>query len=170
MQKISFIILSILISRITFAAGYVRIDTMYMSESSGQGTSTDISRTLIDFGAGHLFANGFTLGGMYGSEKINANTYTLDRTGIGPTIGYMTSKSKGFYGLATYFFNPTLTGGYKGTGYQLDLGFRFELEKVSIAPQLSKKHFSYDEVNGTPITPPYEEDRIDPYFVIWISY
>lgn len=170
MNKAIIFMFSLFISQNSFAGGYVRISTMYMSSGSSQDSSTETSRTLIDFGAGHLFANGFTLGGMYGSEKVNYGTSTADLTGIGPTFGYMTSKSKGFYGLATYFLNPTLTGGYKGNGYQLDIGFRFELEKVSIAPQLSKKHFSFDEVNGAPISPPNEVDRIDPYFVVWISY
>lgn len=154
----------------TFASGYTRLALMYMSENSGQGSTAQTSRTLIDFGAGKIWGNGFTLGGMYGSEKNELATQSLNRTGLGPTIGWMKSKSQGFYILATYFVNPTMTGGYKGNGHQIDIGYRFMLDKVSIAPQLSQKHFSYDEVNGTPISPPYEENRVDPYFSVWIDF
>lgn len=160
-----------LLPQILFAGGYFRIDGMYLSDSSGiEGSTTNTSRTLIDFGAGHLFSNGFTLGGMYGSEKYNSSTSTIDRTGIGPTFGWMKNKSAGFYFLGTYFLNPTMTGGFKGTGHQLDVGFRFVLDKVSIAPQFSKKYFKYTEQDGQTISPAYVDDRIDPYFVIWIDF
>lgn len=154
-----------------FAGGYTRIAFMYMSDKIGsEGSAVETSRTLIDFGAGHLFNNGFSLGGMYGSEKYDQSTQTLSRTGIGPTIGYMKSKTQGFYFLGTYFINPTMTGGFEGTGTQLDVGFRFALDKISIAPQLSKKTFKYTKVNGIDLDPTYIDDRIDPYFVIWIAF
>lgn len=154
----------------TFASGYTRLAIMYMSESSGQGSTSEASRTLIDFGAGKLWGNGFTLGGMYGSEKNEYSTYSRNRTGIGPTIGWLKSKTQGFYILGTYFINPTMTGGFKGKGHQIDIGYRFMLDKVSIAPQLSQKSFSYDEVDGMPISPSYEENRVDPYFAVWIDF
>ncbi|AZZ37021.1 hypothetical protein CIK05_09520 [Bdellovibrio sp. qaytius] len=154
-----------------FAGGYSRIGIMYLTEKIGiEGSATETSRTLIDFGAGHLFGNGFTLGGMYGSEKDETATQSLNRTGIGPTIGYMKSKSQGFFILATYFINPSLTGGYKGTGTQIDLGYRFQLDKISIAPQFSKKTFKYTKLNDVDINPAYVDDRIDPYFVVWIDF
>ena len=173
LKKISFsIVFTIFInSSLAQAAGYVRIATMYMSNSSGvEGSTTNTSRTMIDLGAGKLYANGFTLGGMYGSEKYDNGTSTSNRTGIGPTIGYMKNKAAGFFVLGTYFINPTMTGGYKGNGYQIDIGYRFALDTISIAPQFSKKSFTYDEQNGQSISPAYVEDRIDPYFVVWIPF
>lgn len=153
------------------AAGYTRIGVMYLSEKLGsEGSAVETSRTLIDFGAGHLFSNGITLGGMYGSEKYDQSTQTSSRTGIGPTIGYMKKKAQGFYFLGTYFINPSRTGGFKGTGTQLDVGYRFQLDKVSIAPQFSKKSFKYTKVNGTDLDPALIDDRIDPYFVLWIDF
>ena len=155
----------------SLAGGYTRIAVMYLTEKQGvEGSSTESSRTLIDFGAGHLFSNGFTLGGMYGSEKNEMATQSLNRTGVGPTIGYMKSKSQGFFFLGTYFINPTMTGGYKGTGTQLDVGYRFQLDKVSIAPQFSKKTFKYNKLNDMTLDPAYVDDRIDPYFVLWIDF
>lgn len=155
----------------TQAAGYVRIGTMYMSDSSGtEGATTNTSRTMIDLGAGKIYGNGFTLGGMYGSEKYDNGTSTANRTGIGPTVGYAKNKAAGFFILGTYFINPTLTGGYKGNGYQIDIGYRFALDSISIAPQFSKKSFTYDEQSGQTLSPAYVEDRIDPYFVVWIPF
>ncbi len=173
LKKISYTLLFTVLftTQVTQAAGYVRIGTMYMSDSSGiEGSTTNTSRTMIDLGAGKLYANGFTLGGMYGSEKYDNGTSTSNRTGIGPTIGYMKNKAAGFFILGTYFINPTMTGGYKGNGYQIDVGYRFALDNISIAPQFSKKSFTYDEQSGQTLSPAYVEDRIDPYFVIWISF
>lgn len=173
LKKISFTVIFALLTHSSFvqAAGYVRIATMYMSDSSGtEGATTDTSRTMIDLGAGKLFPNGFTIGGMYGSEKYDNGSSTSNRTGIGPTIGWVKNKASGFFVLGTYFINPTMTGGYKGKGYQIDIGYRFDLENISIAPQFSKKSFSYDEQNGQSISPAYVEDRIDPYFVVWIPF
>lgn len=165
------LVVSFLLPINAFAGGYTRIAVMYLTDKIGpEGSAVETSRTLIDFGAGHLFSNGFTLGGMYGSEKYDQSTQTLSRTGIGPTIGYMKSKSQGFFFLGTYFFNPSRTGGYKGTGTQLDVGYRFALDKISIAPQFSKKTFKYNEVNGIDLDPAEIDDRIDPYFVIWIDF
>lgn len=166
-----FLVVLFLLPFKAFAGGYTRISLMYLSEKIGtEGAAVETSRTLIDLGAGHLFSNGFTLGGLYGSEKYDQATQTSSRTGIGPTIGYMKSKSSGFFFLGTYFINPTMAGGYKGTGTQFDVGYRFALDKISIAPQFSKKSFKYDEANGIEQNPPLVDDRIDPYFVIWISF
>lgn len=155
----------------SMAAGYTRLAVMYLSEKSGsEGSATETSRTLIDFGAGQLFNNGFTIGGLYGSEKNETSTQSINRTGIGPTIGYMRSKSKGFYILGTYFINPSATGGLKGTGSQIDIGYRFQLDKVSISPQFSKKSFKYTKMNDVTLNPASIDDRIDPYFVVWIDF
>lgn len=165
------LVVSLLLPFDAFAGGYTRIAVMYLTEKRGiEGATAETSRTLIDFGAGHLFSSGLTLGGMYGSEKYDQSTQTLSRTGIGPTIGYMKSKTQGFFFLGTYFFNPSMTGGYKGTGTQLDVGYRFQLDKISIAPQLSKKSFKFTEVDGFALDPAFVDDRIDPYFVIWIDF
>lgn len=170
LKKILLVVL-LLLPINALAGGYTRIGVMYLSEKIGsEGSAVETSRTLIDFGAGHVFGNGFTLGGMYGSEKYDQSTQTASRTGIGPTIGYMKSKSQGFYFLGTYFINPSMTGGLEGTGTQLDVGFRFALDKISIAPQFSKKSFKYTKANGFDLDPPIIDDRIDPYFVIWIAF
>lgn len=153
-----------------FAAGYTSLGFMYISEDRGpeNGTSS-ITRTLIDFGAGKIWGNGFILGFKYGSEQNEYPTGSLNRTGLGPSAGWMKSKSQGFYIMGTYFINPSLSGGYKGKGTQIDIGYRFALDKVSIGPQLSQKSFTFDEIDGNTV-PAWKDNRIDPYFTVWIDF
>lgn len=155
----------------TFAAGYTHLGVMYISEDRGvPGSSQQVSRTLIDFGAGKIWGNGFTFGFKYGSEQNEYPEGSLNRTGLGPSAGWMKSKSQGLYFMGTYFINPSMSGGYKGKGTQFDIGYRFALDKVSIGPQLSQKSFTYDEVNGVTISPAYKDNRVDPYFTVWIDF
>lgn len=170
-MKNIFLALLFLVPQITFAAGYTRLGFMYQSEKRGSSGSTeDVTRTLLDFGAGKVWPNGFNFGFLYGTESNNYVSGAQQRTGIGPTVGWMKNKSQGFYIMATYFISQTLTGGYKGKGTQIDIGYKFMLEKVSIGPQLSQKSFEYNEANGTTLANAYVEDRMDPYFVVGIDF
>lgn len=155
----------------TLAAGYTTLQFMYISEDRGvEGSSQQVSRTLIDFGVGKIWGNGFTLGIKYGSEQNEYPGGSMNRTGLGASAGWMKSKSQGFYIMGTYYINPSLSGGYKGKGTQADIGYRFALDKVSIGPQLSQKNFVYDEVDGMSISPAYKDSRVDPYFTVWIDF
>lgn len=155
----------------TFAAGYTTLGFMYISEDRGvDGGTSSITRTLIDFGAGKIWGNGFALGFKYGSEQNEYPGGSMNRTGLGPSIGYLHKKNQGFYIMGTYFINPALSGGYKGNGTQVDIGYRFALDKVSIGPQLSQKNFTFDEIDGSPISPAYVDNRVDPYFTVWIDF
>lgn len=154
----------------SFSAGYAMIGFMYISEDRGtEGATSTITRTLIDFGAGKVWGNGFTLGFKYGSEQNEYPSGSMNRTGLGPSVGWMKSKNQGFYIMGTYFLNPSLSGGYKGKGTQIDIGYRFMLDKVSIGPQLSQKSFTFDEMDGNTV-PAWKDNRIDPYFTVWIDF
>ena len=169
---LQFIVLSVL-SQPAFSGGYLKIDTMFISNSSGMegGTIDDrSSRTMMNFSAGQTFSNNVSLGVIYSSDKWETRTYAFDKVGLGLSLGYIKGKGKGPFIFTHYYPAPTMTGGYKGAGYQIDLGYRFQLDKVSIAPQLSKKVFTFNELNGEKIDPAYIDDRIDPYFVMWIDF
>lgn len=155
----------------SFAGGYTHLGFMYISEDRGiTGSSSQVNRTMIDFAAGKMWGNGFCAGIKYGSEQNEYPTGSANRTGLGASIGWMKAKSQGLYVMATYFPNPTMSGGFKGHGTQMDIGFRFALDKVSIGPQLSQKSFTYDDLNGMTINPPFEDKRVDPYFTVWIDF
>lgn len=162
-----------IISSLAFAGGYMRLSGMYMSSSYQltDGSTVEGTRTMYDLSAGFVDDKGWTIGALYGTEKeSNADgTQSMDRSGFGPSGGWITTKDSGFYGLFTYFLNPTL-GSYKGTGYQLDVGYKFMIKKISFAPQLSKKHFTYTELSGQKLANNYVTDRLDPYFVVWVDF
>lgn len=150
------------------AASYARLGAVYMSQDNGGDTH---SRLLLDLGGGWIANNGFTLGFLYASEKNNiSNGTSYDRTSFGPNIGYASKKEEGWYVIGTYLLSSTTTTGLKGTGYQIDVGYKFQINKVSFAPQLSKKQFTYTTQDGNDLHPTYTEGRIDPYFVMWIDF
>ncbi|MBC7457905.1 MAG: hypothetical protein H7235_06480 [Bdellovibrionaceae bacterium] len=158
----------ILFATQAFAASYARLATVYMSEDNGGDTH---SRLLLDLGGGWIANNGLTLGFLYASEKNTiSNGSSYDRTSFGPNIGYASKKEEGWYVIGTYLMSSTTTTGLKGKGNQIDVGYKFQINKVSFAPQLSRKQFTYTTQNGNDLSSNYSEGRIDPYFVMWIDF
>ncbi len=150
------------------AASYARLGTVYMSQDNGGDTH---ARLLLDLGGGWIASNGFSLGFLYASEKNTiSNGSSYDRTSFGPNIGYASKREEGWYILGTYLMSTTTTTGLKGTGNQIDIGYKFQINKVSFAPQLSRKQFNYTTQDGNDLNPTYSEGRIDPYFVMWIDF
>jgi hypothetical protein len=168
-KNISFVALTLtLLTKPAWAASYMKLGASYMSQDNGGDTH---SRLLLDLGGGWIANNGFTAGFLYANEKNTvSNGASADRTSFGPNIGYATKKDTGWYVIGTYFMSSTTTSELKGTGYQIDVGYKFIINKVSFAPQLSKKQFTYTSQYGNDLNPTYEEGRIDPYFVVWIDF
>lgn len=156
-----------LFSTSVFADGYVRLDALYLSQESGTATTSKTSRTLLDIGGGYAWPSGFTLGALYGTEKIKNDSSSSDRTSVGPTIGWY-QKDQGPFILGTYFFTSELDD-YKGSGYEVDLGYKFKVSAFSIGLQLSYKHFSYDKNGSASVNPAYVQNYIDPYFAFWFE-
>ena len=152
----------------TRAATYMKLGTAYMAEDNGGNTRT---RLLLDIGGGWIANSGFSLGFLYSSEKNSiSNGASADRTAIGPNIGYASKKESGWYALGTYFYSATTTTELKGTGNQIDIGYKFLINKVSFAPQLSKKQFTYTSQYGNDLNSNYTEGRVDPGFVMWLDF
>lgn len=150
------------------AASYMKLGTVYMSEDNGGDTR---SRLLLDLGGGWIGSSGLTLGFLYSTEKSTvSNGSSADRTSFGPNIGYASKKEEGWYFIGTYFLSSTTNTGFKGTGNQIDIGYKFAINKVSFAPQLSRKQYTYTSLDGNDLDPAYTEGRIDPYFVVWIDF
>lgn len=168
-KYLSFIVLGLtLLSTSAEAASYMKLGTVYMSEDNGGDTH---SRLLLDLGGGWIANSGLTLGFLYATEKNTvSNGASADRTSFGPNIGYASKKEQGWYVIGTYLLSSTTTSGLKGTGYQIDVGYKFQINKVSFAPQLSKKQYDYTTQDGNDLNPTYSEGRIDPYFVVWIDF
>jgi hypothetical protein len=166
--KTLFLTASFFLSTSVLAKSYMKIGTVYMAETSAGATTT---RHWLDVGGGYLTKDGLSFGLLYSSEKTSyADGYNVDRTSYGPSVGWANPKDSGFFALATYLMSSKLTNNYKGKGYQLDIGYRFALDKVSFAPQISKKEFNYDYQNDQSLNSTYNEGRIDPYFVVWVDF
>lgn len=153
------------------ADGYLKLGAMYMMGAEGSDEMNETSRTLLDLGAGYVWPKGWTLGALYGIEKrkYGEGTTDLERTSYGPTVGWITRDSDGPYILGSYFLKSERND-YEGTGYQVDLGYKFDLSKVALAMQVSYKGFEYTKSNGNSINPPYKEKYLDPYFVLMIEF
>lgn len=149
------------------AAGYVRIGAMYLSQKSGNEGSTpsEVTRTLTDFGGGAVSDQGWTLGLLYSTENVSPDG--LSRVSYGPTVGWITRKEDGPYILGTYLLSSKYTGYDTGTGYQIDLGLKMTFSKISLAPQISIKHYSYPASGGGA---KFVQDYVDPYFVLFFEF
>lgn len=153
------------------AEAYVRAQGMYLSSGAGSGSISHTTRTLIDFGGGFIHPQGWTLGFLYATENAvnGTGSPTSNRAAFGPTAGWMTpGEGGGPYALATYFLNSSYDA-YKGTGYSIDVGYKIPLGKVGLGVQMTFKHFKFTEMGGATISPTYEQEYIDPYFVMFIS-
>lgn len=161
-----------LASTSAFADGYFKAGLMYMNDKSGtEGSEGDITRTLMDLGAGYIEPKGWTIGFLYSSDKYSSAGASVDRTAMGPTVGWMTTKDNGPYALATYFYTASYSSAsMTGSGYQLDFGYKFAIRKVAFGAQLSKKHITFDKSNGQAMDPKYIEDKLDPYFVMLVNF
>ncbi len=157
-------------STTTFAAGYIRAGGMYMSESAGTTEMNESTRTLIDIGGGWVSGKGWTIGALYGTDKRKTSAGSTDRTSMGPTVGWITRKESGLYILGTYFLTSTLSPNYKGTGYEADLGYKFQIQRLALALQMSYKHFDYTRNGSASLDPSYKNNYIDPYIVLLFEF
>lgn len=153
------------------ADGYFKFDGMYtFSKTKDGGGSSESTETLMNFGAGYISQKGWVIGGLYATEKVKSGGQTVDRTSMGPTVGWISRRENGFFILGTYFISSEFGNGYEGSGYEIDLGYKFKIRKVALAPQLSYKNFEYGELNGAKISPPDQLTKLDPYFVLLIEF
>lgn len=118
----------------------------------------------------------------YSSASFN-NTSESKRSSLGASVGYVTSTFHFFF---TYFVDSkwnleTVTSSgankydYKGSGLQLDLGYKIPLWGFFIGPQISYKLFTYDELvtNGgtsASITPKLEDKKLEPALVFYYFF
>lgn len=158
------------VSTSALADGYFKGGFLYQNDKSGsEGTSSSLSRQLMEFGGGYLDA-GWMYGFLYAMDNTSAGSgATASRTAMGPSIGWMSTKDTGPYAMATYFYSATMDT-LTGSGYQLDVGYKFAVRRISFGAQLSKKYITFDKSSGTAITPKYIEDKIDPYFIMIVTF
>ncbi len=165
------LVMSLFFAQSAFADGYLRFGGSYSTTKEGPESSTsDQSTTLLDIGGGLVSQSGWTVGALYATKKVKSGSFTLDRTGIGPTLGWISRKDFGFYILGTYFLELERSDDLEGSGYQIDLGYKMSLGRIAFAPQLSYRDLKYDKRNGQSLGLNYVDKGIDPYFVFLFQF
>ena len=137
----------------------------YSNESVDNGADSKASRMVYDVALYYKFqGGGWVLGGLYQSDATTTNGETGNRTSYGVSGGFMTRKDSGPYLLGTYFVSSVI-GTYTkgGSGYQVDLGYKFTPKRIPLAFQFSYKHYDYSKYNHT-------DTKMDPYFVVILDF
>lgn len=149
---------------------YLKGAFLYQNDKSGNdGTSNSLSRTVMDFAAGYMDPKGWMYGGLYSNDSYTSGSTSASRTAMGPSIGYMSTKENGPFGMFTYFYTATM-GTMGGSGTQLDVGYKFAVRKMSFGAELSKKNITFDKSNGVALTTKYVEDKLDPYVFMMVVF
>ncbi len=118
----------------------------------------------------------------YSSPSLN-NTSKSQRSSIGASLGYVTPS---YHFMFTYYFdskwnlNTSSTTGdnkynYKGTGMQLDVGYKIPLWGIFFGPQLSYKMFTYEKLStdsgaAEKISPKLEDTGLEPSLVLFYFF
>jgi hypothetical protein len=142
-----------------------RTSAMYLSSNIN---GDEGNRLLVDVNPAYVRDKGWTFGATYQRDGLRAGGAPVTTTSLGPSVGLITRREFGFFGMATYFVSSSRDDGRVGTGYQADLGYRFQLRHLSYAMQFSYKKFSYKAAEAA--AGRLEVSRIDPYFGVWYEF
>jgi hypothetical protein len=58
----------------------------------------------------------------------------------------------------------------EGSGFGLDVGYKFAIRRLALGFQLSKRTITYDKASGAAMSPKYVEDKLDPEFVMIVTF
>lgn len=150
----------------------VRPGFMYLTDSiDGGGGPTTTTRTLMDAAVGFVSKGGWTITGVYDSDSksvtSSGSSNKFNRTSMGLGLGYM-AKNGVFVDLA-YFIQSTYKIDefkYDGTGFQFDLGYRFEFSKFAVGPMFAYRAFTYDKYDGQKLPTPLKTTNLDPLLTL----
>lgn len=168
------------------AGGFFRPAFSYTIDHDKSASSdTTETRRMIDFGGGYISEKGLTILGQYSLEKKKTETSTptgstttdADRTSLGVGAGWTSLRDVGPYLHGIYYLqSEDVVSGttYKGDGYEADLGLKVAIRKVSIAFQLTYRHFKYTKSTAgsttTTLTQPREQTNLDPTIALFLEF
>jgi hypothetical protein len=89
---------------------------------SGTTTSSESSNNIYDISIGNAMGSGVYFGLLYSTKSFKDTDSSSSASAMGPSIGYI--GERGFSIVATYILSATDADYKKGTGYQIDLGYR----------------------------------------------
>lgn len=63
-----------------------------------------------------------------------------------------------------------MTTNFKGTGYGADLGYKFDIRKVSLGLQVSNRHYDFTKAGTATLSPAYTKQTIDPEIALLFQF
>lgn len=170
MRNLLFVAILCALPAISGADVLLKPSFLYQSTSSGQTTKSNQTRTILDATLTWISQKGWLVGGMYASDKTSYDGGSSDITAMGPSVGWLTRKENGAYILATYFYDAKMTTNFKGTGYGADLGYKFDIRKVSLGIQISYRHYDFTKAGTATLSPAYTKQTIDPEIALLFQF
>lgn len=151
-------------SSYAMANGMGKIAGTYSSHTSTDGGgSSKASRMIYDVGAYYKFqGGGWVAGALYQNDSASGDL-SANRTSYGASAGWMSPRESGFFVIGTYFISSTYEEFKDGTGYQIDVGYKFTPRQIPFGLQLSYKNYDYSKYD-------HSDTFIDPYFLMILNF
>ncbi|OYZ13482.1 MAG: hypothetical protein B7Y39_17550 [Bdellovibrio sp. 28-41-41] len=115
------------------------------STTSGVTGTSESSSTVYDISLGNVMGSGLYLGALYSSQNDKSDSSTTTTaTAMGASVGFI--GDSGFNIIASYILSATNADYKKGTGYQIDLGWRhFLSSSFYMGTKISMRSVKYTE-------------------------
>jgi hypothetical protein len=112
--------------------------------TSGTTSTSESSSTVYDISLGNTMGSGLYLGLLYSGQSDKNGSISTTASAMGASVGYI--GSSGFSLIAHYILSATNGDFKKGTGYQIDLGWRaFLSSSFFMGTKISMRSLKYTE-------------------------
>jgi hypothetical protein len=117
--------------------------------TSGVTATSESSTTVYDISLGNVMSSGLYLGVLYSSQSDKSDSTTTSASAMGASVGFI--GDSGFNIIASYILSATYGEYKKGSGYQIDLGWRHFLSSSFYAgAKVSMRSLKYTENETLP--------------------
>lgn len=130
------------------------IDLSYISakteaEASGLKSTSESTNTLYDLSFGGMLGSNLYVGAMYSTKNDKSLSTSTNGSAMGASIGYVFDS--GVHLTGTYFLSATDGEYKKGSGYEIDLGWRsFISSSFFVGAKLAMRSLKYTENETIP--------------------
>ena len=195
--------LIVLVVILPAASSWADSDGLYMSEAligytqtfnnSSVGSVASKGIFSSETGLGYVFSGWFYVGGVFTYSIVNEKVIDSSVTSInhaetfqyyGPALGYM---GDNWFFIGHYYaaaeMKDVVTGsfitqnyGYTGTGFWLNIGYKFLLGSFELAPVLSYKNITYNNCRdpytgaSSACNPSQNQTEITPYLTLLFNF
>ncbi len=154
------------------------VDLSYLSNktetaSSGNTASSQSSTTFYDLSLGYMISDSVMVGAMYATKNSKDDGATVSTStpasALGAMIGY--SFSNGVYFSGTYFLSATDGDYKKGSGYNIDFGWKYFMgSSFYLGAKLAYRSLKYTENDSLPALDSITQTTIVPYLSLGFGF